>query len=95
MRHPLIAGNWKMFTEPVSARRLATELRSKLMTCTWADLAVFPPYTSIFEVVSALRDTEIEVGGQNLHWEKEGAFTGEISATMLFGAGCRATAARS
>jgi triosephosphate isomerase (TIM) len=87
-RKPLIAGNWKMYTDPVSASELASKLKSSLTGCIWADLAVFPPYTSLNAVISFLKGTSIHVGGQNLHWEKEGAFTGEISGPMLKSTGC-------
>ena len=89
MRRPLIAGNWKMYTDPTAAGELAGKLKSNLGNCSWADLVVFPPFTSIHAVVTHLSNSKIEVGGQNLHWEKEGAYTGEISPFMLKGAGCK------
>jgi triosephosphate isomerase len=87
-RTPLVAGNWKMYTDSTSAVELAVKLKSSLAGCSWADLAVFPPFTSLTGVCTALKGTRLHVGGQNLHWEKEGAFTGEISASMLKIAGC-------
>jgi triosephosphate isomerase (TIM) len=87
-RRPLIAGNWKMYTDPIAAADLAGKLKLSLSGCNWADLAVFPPFTSLANVISALKGTPIHVGGQNLHWEKEGAFTGEISGPMLRSAAC-------
>ena len=89
MRKPFVAGNWKMFTDPNTAGELAQKIQASLAGCDWADLAVFPPFTSLANVVSILKDTNIAVGGQNTHWEKEGAFTGEISASMLKAAGCK------
>jgi triosephosphate isomerase len=89
MRKPFIAGNWKMFTDPRSAGELAAKLKDKLGNIDWSDLAVFPPFTSLVTVINSLQGTDIAVGGQNIYWEKEGAFTGEISPTMLLGAGCR------
>jgi len=88
MRRPLIAGNWKMFTTPSNAGELAKNLRSALGECSWADIVVCPPYTSISIVVESLKDTGIGVGAQNLHWENEGAFTGEVSAGMIKSSGC-------
>ena len=89
MRRPLIAGNWKMYTDPSSASELAGKLKSTLGNCSWADIAVFPPFTSIHAVVASLGNSNIGVGGQNIFWEKEGAFTGEISPAMLKKAGCK------
>jgi triosephosphate isomerase (TIM) len=88
MRRPLVAGNWKMYTDPVSAGELADKLKSLLTNTDWADTAVFPPFTSLASVISVLNGTRISIGGQNIHWEKEGAFTGEVSSIMLRKAGC-------
>ncbi len=89
MRRPLVAGNWKMYTIPVKSKELASSLKSNLGNCDWADIVVCPPFTSIAVVASELEGSKIEIGAQNLHWEKEGAFTGEISPGMLVDAGCR------
>ncbi len=89
MRRPIIAGNWKMNTVPSSAAVLAENVKSNLSNCSWADIAVFPPYVGLTTVVAALKGSDIIVGGQNLFWEKEGAFTGAISAGMLAESGCR------
>lgn len=89
MRRPLVAGNWKMFTDPASAGMLADELREKFASFTAADVVICPPFTSIQAVADSLKDSNIEIGGQNIHWEIEGAFTGEISAAMLVSAGCK------
>jgi triosephosphate isomerase len=88
MRKPLVAGNWKMFTDLSSAENLSSELKSKMAGYNWADLVVCPPFTSLFKVVSILGGSGIEIGGQNLHWENEGAYTGEVSGSMLKSAGC-------
>jgi triosephosphate isomerase len=88
MRKPFIAGNWKMYTDPASAAELAGKLKITLANATWSNQAVFPPFTSLCAVTEILRGTRIAVGGQNLHWEKEGAFTGEVSAVMLKRLGC-------
>lgn len=88
MRKAFIAGNWKMFTEPATAGELAGKLKASLGNVDWSDIAVFPPFTSLAPVIAALKGTKISVGGQNMFWEKEGAFTGEISPAMLKGAGC-------
>jgi len=88
MRKPYVAGNWKMYTDPASAADLAGKLKLSLSNATWCDMAVFPPFTSLAAVIEILKGTRIAVGGQNLHWEKEGAFTGEVSAVMLKRLGC-------
>jgi triosephosphate isomerase len=87
-RKPFVAGNWKMYTDSASATELADKLKKSLSNTSWSDIAVFPPFTSLSAVISGLQGTGIAVGGQNLHWEKEGAFTGEVSANMLKHIGC-------
>jgi triosephosphate isomerase len=77
----LIAGNWKMFKGPAEAGRFCRELREADFG--EADVVVCPPYVSLAAAVAALAGTEIAVAAQNVHWEAEGAFTGEISAPML------------
>jgi triosephosphate isomerase len=88
MRKPFVAGNWKMYTDPASAADLAGKLKLSFSNVTWSDMAVFPPFTSLATVIDILKGSRIAVGGQNLHWEKEGAFTGEVSAVMLKRLGC-------
>ena len=77
-----------MYTEPASAAELAGKIRTGLGNCDWADIAVFPPFTSIATVVETMRGSVISVGGQNIHWMAEGAFTGEVSPQMLLKSGC-------
>jgi triosephosphate isomerase len=89
MRKPFVAGNWKMYTDPASAGELAGKLKTALGNADWSDLAVFPPFTSLSVVIDALQGTKIAVGGQNIYWEKEGAYTGEISPVMLEHTGCK------
>jgi triosephosphate isomerase len=89
MRKPFVAGNWKMYTDAASAGELAAKLKEALSRADWSDLAVFPPFTSLTAVIDLLQGTSIAVGGQNIFWEKEGAYTGEISPVMLKHAGCK------
>jgi triosephosphate isomerase len=85
---PLIAGNWKMNMTRGEAHALADGiLRGLPQTLEGADVAVFPPFTAISEVVATISDSDITVGGQNVYPEDKGAFTGEISAPMLLDAG--------
>ena len=80
----LIAGNWKMHKGPEEAARFCRELRDQLEWVDGVDVAVCPPFPSLSAVVQALAGTDIAVAAQNVHWEVEGAFTGEVSAPMLF-----------
>ncbi|HLV60608.1 MAG TPA: triose-phosphate isomerase [Fredinandcohnia sp.] len=86
-RRKFVAGNWKMHKTLEEARRLAADLRRELDGVEGVRVAVIPPFTSIAAVAEALRGSPIEVGGQDLHWETQGAFTGEVSGPMLRDAG--------
>ena len=77
----LIAGNWKMFKGPAEAGEFCRALREADLGT--VDVVVCPPYVSLGAAVQALAGTEIAVAAQNVHWDAEGAFTGEISAPML------------
>lgn len=87
-RQMFIAGNWKMFTAPAEAAALAKALKVKVVNIHKVEMAVCPPFTNLVTVAELLKGTAIKLGAQNLYWEDEGAFTGEISAKMLLGAGC-------
>jgi triosephosphate isomerase len=80
----LIAGNWKMFKGPEETARFCRALRDQLEWVDGVDVAVCPPYVSLSAAVQALAGTDVAVAAQNVHWEVEGAFTGEVSAPMLF-----------
>jgi triosephosphate isomerase (TIM) len=77
----LIAGNWKMYKGPGEAAEFCLSLREQDLE--GVDVVVCPPYVSLAVAVQLLAGTEIAVAAQNAHWESEGAYTGEISATML------------
>ena len=87
MRTPLIAGNWKMFKTVTETVKHVKELRPLVKDIADVEIVVAPPFTSIHAAVEALRGSNIAVAGQDLHWERDGAFTGEISAPMLIDAG--------
>lgn len=89
MRKFLIAGNWKMHKTPHEAVQLAKALRNKTINIASTEIVVCPPFVCLTGVAQALRESNIELGGQNLFWEDQGAFTGEISAPMLQASGCR------
>ncbi len=89
MRRALVAGNWKMHRTAAEARGLAEELRGVVGgTGASADVVVCPTFTSLQVVGEALEGSGISLGAQNMHWEKEGAFTGEVSAAMILTIGC-------
>lgn len=87
-RRLLIAGNWKMNKGPGEADALARELKTALSNCTQVDLAVAPTYLTISEVSTRLKHTGIQLGAQDLHSEKSGAYTSSIGGEMLRAAGC-------
>ncbi len=87
MRTPLIAGNWKMFKTVHEAVVFAKELRAVVKDVPGIDIVVAPPFTAVHAVVEALRNTNVSVAAQHLYWEREGAFTGEVSAGMIREAG--------
>lgn len=87
MRTPFIAGNWKMFKTVQEAVLFVKELRSVVKDVADVEIVVAPPFTAVNSVAEAARNTNIGVAAQNLYWEREGAFTGEISAAMIKEAG--------
>jgi triosephosphate isomerase len=86
----LIAGNWKMFKGPIEAAEFCRALRDADLPED-VDVVVCPPYVSLEAAVEVLAATEVGVFAQNVHWEPEGAFTGEISARMLLEVGVYGT----
>jgi len=86
-RKPLVAGNWKMHRTVPEAVELIQQLRDGY-TAGRAEVMVAPPFTALEAVSRALETSEIALGAQNVHWEAQGAFTGEISAGMLKALGC-------
>ncbi len=83
IRRPLIAGNWKMHLTLGAAVQLAQAVTATCGTCTDRDIMIAPPFTALAAVAAAVKDSNIQVSAQNVSWEKEGAYTGEISPTML------------
>src|SRR5713226_8375789 len=86
-RRKFVCGNWKMHKTAGEAVQLVRELRQNLEGAA-AQVAVAPPFTALSAVKQALQGSAIELFGQNCHHEKQGAFTGEVSAPMLKDAGC-------
>ncbi|MEN8200145.1 MAG: triose-phosphate isomerase [Thermodesulfobacteriota bacterium] len=86
-RRPLLAGNWKMHTNVIDACHLAAEIGKCSEGLDDRDVLLAPPYTVLSEVAHVLRETEVMIASQNVCWEEQGAFTGEISPTMVRSAG--------
>ena len=87
MRTPFLAANWKMYKTVHEAVVYAKEFRSLVKDAGDVEIVLAPPFTALHAVAEACRNTNVGVAGQNMSWEKEGAFTGEISGGMLKEAG--------
>jgi triosephosphate isomerase len=85
-RTPIVAGNWKMNKTSTEARALAGDLLLKIED-NRAEVVICPPFTAIVDVAVAVKERGFRVYGQNMHEEKSGAYTGEVSAPMLIDAG--------
>jgi len=88
-RRPFIAGNWKMYktcAEAVETAKILTGLVSDVKN---VDVMIAPPFTALSQVHEAIKESSVMLGAQNIFWEKEGAYTGEISPGMIASAGCR------
>lgn len=83
MRMPFVAGNWKMFKTVAEARHLVSELVPGLQAIVGVEKVLCPPFTALMAVSALLEGTNIGLGAQNMHWELSGAFTGEISPSMV------------
>jgi len=87
MRIPFIAGNWKMYKTVHEAVEFVKELRPAVKDITDVEIVLAPAFTAVHALADAARNTKIGVAAQNLHWEREGAFTGEVSPAMVREAG--------
>lgn len=85
MRTPIIAGNWKMFKTVQESVDFVRELAPKLEPFANVERVVCPTFVSLASVASALKGSPVKVGAQNVHWEESGAYTSQISPTMLQG----------
>ena len=88
-RRPLIAGNWKMYKTQGEAAETAKQLVRYVGTFTDIDMMIAPTFIALSAVFAAIKNSPVALGAQNLYWEDEGAYTGEISAPMLKSAGCQ------
>jgi triosephosphate isomerase len=87
MRIPFIAGNWKMYKTVHEAVEFVKKLRPAVNDVTDVEIVLAPPFIAVHALAEAARNTKIGVAAQNLHWEREGAFTGEVSPGMIKEAG--------
>jgi triosephosphate isomerase len=87
MRHPFIAGNWKMHKTVHEAVVYVKEFRSLVKDVEDVEIVVAPTFTAIHAAAEAARNSRVGIAAQDLHWEKQGAFTGEVSAAMVREAG--------
>ena len=83
MRKPIIAGNWKMHKTLEDAVQLVKEMRERLDAIQGVDVVLAPPFVCLSSVAELLRSTSLGLGAQNMHWEDQGAFTGEVSPLMI------------
>jgi triosephosphate isomerase len=88
-RRRVIAGNWKMYKSLADTRAFFSAFCPLVSGSSHCDIVIAPPFTAISTAVDAAKSTKVAVSGQNVSWSKEGAFTGEVSASMLAEAGCR------
>ena len=89
VRTPMIAGNWKMYKTCNEAVKTAEQLLELVSDIENVDIMIAPTFTSLAIVSKVVANSNVSLGGQDLYWEKEGAFTGEISGSMLVSAGCQ------
>jgi len=90
-RRPIIAGNWKMCKTVADACAFFEKFRPMVENSDHCEIVICPPFVCLPAAVAAAQNTRIEIGAQNLHWAKEGAYTGEVSADMLKSVGCKWT----
>ena len=89
MRKTVIAGNWKMNKTTTEAIDLANGLKRELYAIEDIEIILCPPFTALDEVAEIVNGSNMTLGAQNMHWEASGAFTGEISGSMLKSLGCQ------
>jgi triosephosphate isomerase len=88
MRRPVIAGNWKLFKTIGEAVALVNDLKVRTAGITGVDIVVAPVFTALSSVATAAADSNIQLSAQNCFWEESGAYTGEVSPSLLKDAGC-------
>ena len=91
MRRPIIAGNWKMFKTRPETSAFFDALIPQIQDIEHCDIVVAPPYTSLATAVEEADGTRVTISAQDVHWEEQGPFTGEVSVKMLIDVGCTYT----
>ncbi len=87
MRKPVMAGNWKMYKTPAETTAFFEKFRPLAGQAEHCEVVICPPFTNLAAAVAAAQGTRIHIGAQNIGWAKEGAFTGEISGSMIVASG--------
>jgi triosephosphate isomerase len=87
MRTPIIAGNWKMYKTVADTVKYVKEFRVMVKDLADVEIVLAPPFTAVHAAAEAARNSNVIIAAQDLHWEREGAFTGEVSAQMVREAG--------
>src|SRR5688572_30509715 len=87
MRIPMIAGNWKMYKTVADAVKYVKEFRILVKDVTGVEIVLAPPFTALHAAAEAARASNVAMAGQDCYWEREGAFTGQVSAAMVREAG--------
>src|SRR5438552_3975373 len=88
MRKKLMAANWKMYKTPDQTRDFFRDFLPLVAGHDRDDIAVCPPFVCLSQALESAKGSSVAIGGQNMFWEKEGAYTGEISSVMLLAVGC-------
>src|SRR4051812_34190106 len=91
MRRPIIAGNWKMYKTVAETRAFFGALLPEIRHVEHCDVVVAPPYTALSAAVEETKGKRVAISAQDVNWNAEGAFTGEVSVKMLFDVGCTYT----
>ena len=90
-RKPVIAGNWKMYKTIAETVEFFTQIKPLVADAKHCEMVIAPPFTALGRAAELGEGMGIAISAQNLHWENEGAWTGEVSAAMIRDAGCRFT----
>lgn len=89
MRRSIMAGNWKMYKTTSDTAAFFEKFNPLVENSEHCEIVVCPPFVNVHTAVQATQETNVQIGGQNLFWAKEGAFTGEISGPMIKAVGCQ------
>lgn len=89
MRRPVIAGNWKMYRTTGETRAFFDRFKLLVANSRHCDIVIAPPFTALATAAECAQGSAIAIGAQDVHWEKQGAYTGEIAPGMLTNLGCQ------